>query len=54
MPVPGDYDGDGITDIAIYRPPTAAWHTLLSTSNFQTGAAVLQWGQGADIPVLKP
>jgi hypothetical protein len=49
LPVPGDYDGDGRTDAAIFRPSTGLWYGP------RTGAAqiVVQMYLGAsgDVPV---
>ena len=42
-PVPGDYDGDGKTDLAVYRPSTGVWCILLSSTNF-TKFGSAQWG----------
>jgi hypothetical protein len=30
-PVPGEYDGDGRTDLAVWRPSSGFWHTLKAT-----------------------
>jgi len=32
--VPGDYDGDGITDPTVYRPQYGTWFVLTSSSNY--------------------
>lgn len=50
IPVPGDYDGDGITDFAIWRPSTGDWWVMRSSD----GTIVTQqWGNEAsgDVPV---
>ncbi len=54
IPVPADYDGDGTTDYAIFRPTTGEWWII--NSGFTLGFATQyvtqqQWGLNGDIPV---
>ncbi|MEP7053864.1 MAG: hypothetical protein ABI912_01280, partial [Actinomycetota bacterium] len=44
LPVPGDYDGDGIADIAVYRPHDSTWHV-------RGWASPIRFGRPGDIPV---
>ena len=53
MPVAGDYDGDGIADLTVFRPSTGQWFVLRSSSHFTTSFAV-GWGATGDIPVSAP
>src|SRR4030095_6088914 len=46
----GDFDGDGKTDIAVYRPSTGEV-LILAASTIFTGSAAYQWGVSTDVPV---
>ena len=43
-----DYDGDGRTDLAVFRPSNGTWYTS-TNPNINYGAK--QWGTSGDIPV---
>jgi len=48
VPVPGDYDGDGKADLALYRPATATWFVWPSSGG--TGWTI-GFGIAGDTPV---
>jgi hypothetical protein len=51
-PVPGDYDGDGKTEVAVFRTPAGHWFILLSSTNYSSWGTY-QWGGAGDIPIPK-
>src|SRR6476620_10195223 len=48
LPVPGDYDADGWTDLAVFRPSTATWYVLSLRTGATTG---VPFGVPTDVPV---
>lgn len=46
-PVPADYDGDHIVDVAVFRLSDGVWFI----DNSFGGRTYVQWGNAADIPV---
>jgi glucose/arabinose dehydrogenase len=43
---PADFDGDGESDVAVFRPSTANWYVNRSTG----GTAAVNWGINGDVP----
>jgi hypothetical protein len=48
-PISGDYDSDGKTDIAVWRPGNGIWYILPSNSPGTYTAT--QWGAASDVPI---
>jgi len=52
VPVPADYDADGRTDLAVWRPDTGEWWIARSSNGYdQNNALRFRWGKLGDVPV---
>jgi hypothetical protein len=50
-PMPGDFDGDGKTDVAVYQSTTGNWYVLLSSTSYTTSLSKNAGGTGwAPVP----
>ncbi len=50
VPLTGDFDGDGQTDLAVYRPSTGQWFAQESSTKY-AGQLLVTFGAPKDIPV---
>ena len=52
IPLVSDFDGDGKTDLAVYRPSEGGWYVRHSSSNYSLATwAGYQWGLFDDVPM---
>ena len=52
VPIAGDFDGDGKSELAVYRPSIGGWFIRNSSQGYSTAtASFYQWGLPGDVPI---
>ena len=52
VPALMDFDGDGRSDLTVWRPASGMWFWLTSSSGWRSAGA-RQFGAAGDIPLVK-
>ena len=53
IPVPSDFDGDGRTDLVVYRPSSGDVVHPLLVSGVSPAYPPYQWGLATDVPIVR-
>lgn len=51
QPTRGDFDADGVSDVATFRSATGEWRTWLSSRNYAEASVPVVWGTQGDLQV---
>ena len=51
VPFGSDFDGDGRSDLVVYRPSTGGWFIRTSSTNYSNAYLTYHWGVPGDIPI---